>query len=170
MLRSALDANGLWSVTRGLARAEKRYKGLLAECDMRRRNDLDGAGNLSEEALVVFTTFFLETALDQVDYMHSLVQPGRMEARLALILEEEIRVARLTPFTKQMALHLLLYGETHVDRVIDIAGSDRDAGIAALDHLAKAMGLVRFSEGMASFDLPMRLLPRLAPGLFPEDE
>jgi hypothetical protein len=38
-------------------------------CDLPRRSDLDGRGNLSEEALAEFTRFFLEACLDQVRFM-----------------------------------------------------------------------------------------------------
>ena len=58
MLLEALDTGGIWSIARGLARAEDSYKQHLAECDLARRNDLDGRGSLSEEALVRFTGFF----------------------------------------------------------------------------------------------------------------
>jgi Fic family protein/dephospho-CoA kinase len=169
MLRSKLDADGLWSVTRGLARHEKRYKALLSNCDLSRRNDLDGRGNLSEEAMVNFTTFFLETSLDQVEYMHGLVQPTRLEVRISLLVQEEIRVEELTPFTEQMALHLLLYGTAPRERLLKIAGDDVEAANRALDHLIK-IGLASQSNEHLSLELPVRLLPRLLPGLFPEDE
>ncbi|MBM4386964.1 MAG: Fic family protein, partial [Deltaproteobacteria bacterium] len=55
----ALVTKGVWSVARGLARNVKTYRGRLAACDQTRRNDLDGRGNLSEEALAAFTDFFL---------------------------------------------------------------------------------------------------------------
>ena len=51
MLRQALDTGGIWSVARGLARNSAGYKAHLANCDLPRRNDLDGRGSLSEEAL-----------------------------------------------------------------------------------------------------------------------
>jgi Fic family protein len=51
MLLRSLDTGAIWSVARGLARNESEYKSLLAACDMPRRNDLDGRGTLSEEAL-----------------------------------------------------------------------------------------------------------------------
>jgi Fic family protein len=53
-----LDTGAVWSVARGLARNVDAYKGHLAACDAARRNDLDGRGNLSEEALAEFTEFF----------------------------------------------------------------------------------------------------------------
>jgi len=62
-LLDTLDTGSIWSIARGLARNVEDYKKHLANCDMERRNDLDGRGNLSEEALAEFTRFFLETCL-----------------------------------------------------------------------------------------------------------
>ena len=67
----------------------------LAACDLPRRNDLDGRGNLSEAALAELTQFYLETCLDQVAFMEGLVQPDRLRARIQLWAEEEIRVGAL---------------------------------------------------------------------------
>src|SRR5690348_7210086 len=58
MLLETLDTGAVWSVARGLARNANEYKQHLANCDQTRRNDLDGRGNLSEEALADFTRFF----------------------------------------------------------------------------------------------------------------
>ena len=95
MLLTALDTGGVWSVARGLAHSVATYKRLLAECDLPRRNDLDGRGALSEEALAAFTEFFLNTCVDQIAFMESLVQPHRLRARLQLWAEEEHRLGRL---------------------------------------------------------------------------
>lgn len=91
----ALDTGGVWSVARGLARSENSYKARLAACDLPRRNDLDGRGTLSEEALAAFTRFFLETCLDQVRFMEELVQPNRLRDRILLWVEEEVRAGSL---------------------------------------------------------------------------
>ena len=50
-LLETLDTGAVWSVARGLARNVDAYKKHLAACDVTRRNDLDGRGDLSEEAL-----------------------------------------------------------------------------------------------------------------------
>ncbi len=68
-LLEVLDTGGVWSVARGLARNVEKYKTLLQQCDLPRRNDSDGRGTMSEEALVEFTRFFLEVCLDQVTFM-----------------------------------------------------------------------------------------------------
>src|SRR3989442_2951476 len=59
MLLETLDTGAVWSVARGLARNVEAYKKHLADCDGPRRNDLDGRGQLSEEALAEFSRFFL---------------------------------------------------------------------------------------------------------------
>lgn len=71
-------------MARGLARNAGEYKTLLANCDLARRNDLDGRGNLSEEALAEFTRFFLTICIDQVAFMEGLMQPERLRARILL--------------------------------------------------------------------------------------
>jgi Fic family protein len=55
MMLDSLDTGAVWSVARGLARNIDSYKRCLAACDLPRRNDLDGRGNLSEENLAGFT-------------------------------------------------------------------------------------------------------------------
>ena len=81
MMLETLETGGVWSVARGLARNVQQYKNLLANCDQTRRNDLDGRGTLSEEALAEFTRFFLTACIDQVDFMESLTQPDRLRER-----------------------------------------------------------------------------------------
>ena len=65
MMLELLDTGAVRSVARGLARRGNDYKLLLANCDLTRRNDLDGRGTLSEEALAEFTQFFLKVCIDQ---------------------------------------------------------------------------------------------------------
>ncbi len=91
-----------------------------------------------------------------------------MEARVTLLVREEVQVARLTPFAEQMALHLLLYGEAPCQRLLELVGDNRAAAEKALAHLADHTGIVRLEGSAATFDLPLRQLSRLLPGLFPE--
>jgi hypothetical protein len=95
LLLDALDTGGIWSVSRGLARNVDAYKAHLAACDLPRRNDPDGRGNLSEETLAAFTRFFLEICLDQVTFMEGLVQPDHLRTRILLWAEEQTRLDRL---------------------------------------------------------------------------
>jgi Fic family protein len=169
MLLETLDTGGIWSIARGLARNSRAYKSHLATCDRPRRNDLDGRGNLSEEGLATFTTFFLETCLDQVKFMEELVQPDRLRNRILLWAEEEIR-AGLLPAKAGNILEAILYrGELPRGDVAGILGaSDRHARriVAALSEY----GVIASESTRAPLRLtfPARLASRWLPGLFPE--
>ena len=110
-LLDTLDTGGIWSVSRGLARNVAAYKTHLADCDLQRRNDLDGRGNLSEETLASFTRFFLETCIDQVAFMEGLMQPDRLRARILRWADEETRVDALPPKTGAILEAVLYRGE-----------------------------------------------------------
>jgi Fic family protein len=152
MMLIALDTGGVWSIARGLARNVDKYKGLLSECDLPRRNDLDGRGTLSEEALVNFTKFFLETCIDQVNFMRELMQPDRLRARVLTWAEEE---ARLGSFGKSAVLVIeavLFRGELpRADIAGLIRGSERSA--SRLASQLNAFGVLTSSSSRA----PLRL-------------
>ena len=69
MMLDRLDSGAVWSVARGLARKVQEYKRLHSNCDVPRRNDPDGRGALSEEALAESTQFFL-TVLHRPSEFH----------------------------------------------------------------------------------------------------
>lgn len=79
--RSGFAGYGLWNVSRGLA-LRKLYKQFLAAADEHRDNDFDGRGNLSNRTLVEFCRFFLETCLDQAEFMNSMLRLGDFHRRL----------------------------------------------------------------------------------------
>ena len=169
VLLDALDTGGLWSIARGLARSVEVYKRHLAACDQSRHNDLDGRGNLSEEALAGFTRFFLTTCIDQVGFMESLVQPDRLRSRILLWADEEIRLGTLPPKAGNILEAVLYRGELprgDADSVVGtgerqarrIVSSLVDKGVLASDHPRAPLRLV-FPAGVAA---------RWMPGLFPE--
>jgi Fic family protein len=168
-LLETLDTGGVWSVARGLARRVADYKSHLAACDLERRDDLDGRGHLSEEALAGFTRFFLETCLDQVSFMEGLVEPGRLRARISLWVEEEVRMGAL-PARAGSILEAVLYrGELPRGQVADVLGvSDRQARrvVAALAERRVLTSETPRSPLHIAF--PAELAGRWMPGLFPE--
>ena len=169
MLLDTLETGGIWSIARGLARNSRSYKSHLAACDLPRRNDLDGRGNLSEEGLATFTTFFLQTCLDQVKFMEELVQPNRLRNRILLWAEEEVRAGSL-PAKAGSILEAILYrGELPRGEVASILGaSDRHARrvVAGLNE----HGVIASESTRAPLRLtfPAKLASRWMPGLFPE--
>lgn len=171
LLFDALDTGGLWSVARGLARAETTYKQHLQACDLQRRNDLDGRGNLSEEALADFTRFFLETCIDQVSFMRRLMEPDRLRGRIMLWAEEEARGGRIPGKSRELLGALLYRGEVPRGEVADIVGaSPRTARRVVSDLLDR--GVLQSASPRAPVQLrfPAELAGRWMPGLFPERE
>ena len=169
MLLEALDTGGVWSIARGLARNVRTYKEHLAACNLPRRNDLDGRGNLSEEALAAFTRFFLETCLDQVKFMEELVQPDRLRNRILLWVEEEARAGTL-PLMAGRILEAILYrGELPRGDVPDLLGASDRHSRRAVSALIE-QGVVASASTRAPLRLafPAKLAPRWMPGLFPE--
>jgi Fic family protein len=169
MLLEALDTGGIWSVARGLARAESTYKGHLAACDSTRRNDLDGRGNLSEEGLADFTRFFLQTCIDQVQFMGGLAEPDRLRDRILIWAEEEIRAGSLPPKSGKVLEALLYRGEVKRGEVADLLGTGERQARRLTAALLKC-GVVKSESSRAPLHLafPAKLAPRWMPGLFPE--
>jgi Fic family protein len=168
-LLETLDTGSVWSVARGLARNVEDYKKHLAACDAPRRNDLDGRGNLSEEALAAFAEFFLKTSIDQVSFMESLMQPDRLRARILIWAEEEIKLKTLPPRSGRVLEALLYRGELPRGEIATVAGvverharrvvsALTDRGVLASDGPRAPLRLV----------FPAALASRWMPGLFPE--
>ena len=168
-LLETLDTGGIWSVARGLARNVATYKEHLANCDLPRRNDLDGRGNLSEEALASFSRFFLEICLDQVSFMESLVQPDRLRARILLWVEEEIRLGNLPPKSGNVLEAVLYRGELPRGDAASIVGTgDRQARRIVSALLERDVLTSESPRSPLRLAFPAGLAPRWMPGLFPE--
>jgi Fic family protein len=168
-LLESLDSGAMWSAARGLARNVSAYKNHLANCDLPRRNELDGRGNLSEEALAEFTRFFLGVCIDQVSFMEELVQPERLRARILLWTEEEIRLGKLPPRSGSVLEAVLYRGELpRGDAAALVSTGERQARrivSALLDY-----GVLRSVSPRAPLHLafPATLAARWLPGLFPD--
>lgn len=169
MLLEALDTGGVWSIARGLARNVRSYKSHLAECDLPRRNDLDGRGNLSEEGLASFTRFFLKTCLDQVKFMEDLVQPDRLRNRILLWVEEEVRADALPPKAGSILEAILYRGELPHGEVAGIIGaSDRHARRVVAALTERGVLVSESTRAPLRLAFPAKLAPQWMPGLFPE--
>jgi len=169
MLLDALDTGGVWSVARGFGRNVAAYKGYLAACDLSRRNDLDGRGNLSEETLADFTRFFLETCIDQVTFMESLVQPQRLRTRIMLWAEEETRLGNVPPKTGNVLEAILFRGELPRGEVAGALGTTpRHARRIVSALLEKSVLMSKGPRDPLLIAFPASLAARWMPGLFPE--
>ena len=169
VLLETLETGGIWSIARGLARNENSYKGHLVSCDSPRRNDLDGRGPLSEEALGAFTRFFLDTCLDQVRFMEELAQPNRLGDRIRQWVEEEARAGALPARAGQVLEAVLFRGELPRGDVPTLLGtSDRQARRVVSALLKRRVLASESTRAPLFLTFPAALASRWMPGLFPE--
>lgn len=170
LLLEALNSGGVWSIARGLAINEQQYKELLANCDQSRRNDLDGRGNLSEEALLDFTRFFLELCLDQVAFMENLMQPDRLKSRIVSWVEREIQQAKL-PQKSGRLMEAILYRGGELPRgdaakVLNVGTRQARRIVSSLTETGSLIS--ESSRAPLYLNLPAHLAGDWMPGLFPE--
>jgi Fic family protein len=169
MLLESLDTGAVWSVARGLARNVTEYKELLSNCDAPRRNDLDGRGTLSEEALAAFTTFFLKVCIDQVSFMEELAQPDRLRSRIVLWADEEVKLGTLPAKAGNILEAVLYRGE--------LPRGEADTVVGAGERHARRIVAALIERGVLESEtprtplrlrFPAALAYRWMPGLFPE--
>jgi len=169
MLLEALDSGGVWSISRGLARPESEYMRHLAECDLERRNDYDGRGTRNEEALARLSKFFLNTCLDQISFMESLVQPAKLRARILTWTEEETRTGALPAKAGQVLEAVLYRGELprgEVPGLLDLSERQARRVISAL--LEREALSSNSTRAPLRLNFPAHLASRWMPGLFPD--
>ena len=165
---------GLWSPLRGFARSTDRYYALLADADSLRRGDLDGRGNLSEQALIAWIDYVLDTCLDQVGFMSGMLDFETMKARIeaCLVFEATVEKSGVRQESLRGLHYLFLSGEeiARGDFKSMLGMSDRGA-TDALGALVKR-GLLKSDspQGKVRFGLPQHALRFLFPRLWPEAE
>lgn len=169
MLLDALDTGGVWSVARGLGRTAQDYKRHLAACDLPRRNDLDGRGALSEEALASFTSYFLQICIDQVDFMAGLVEPNRLRTRIHRWIDEEAALGNLPAKAGTIIDAILYRGELPRGELDAVVGSgERHARRIAATLLDLGVIVSESSRAPLRMAFPAALASRWMPGLFPD--
>lgn len=172
MLLEALNSGGIWSIARGLSRKEREYKSHLAACDLQKRNDLDGRGNLSEEELVEFSAFFLEVCIDQVQFMSRLMQPTALQKRIMEWAKEEERLGGILPRSTRVLAYILTHRELQRKDVNEVVGFDSRKARRVTALLAKR-GIITARTHKAPFRialaLPAAIAPAFMPGLYPKN-
>jgi Fic family protein len=81
-IQAGAGGDGLWTLSRGLARNVDRYRELLDSADHKRRHDTDGRGYLSEAALGEFCNFILDCANDQIAFMKEMLNLPLLTKRI----------------------------------------------------------------------------------------
>jgi Fic family protein len=123
LIRHGIDGHGLWTLSRGLARWRQRYYACLESADQGRRSDLDGRGNLSDAALAEFCVFFLETVLDQVQFMGGLLGLPALRTRVERYFQfQALHLKRYREEIMKVTRTLVDEGEIPRSRVRQITG------------------------------------------------
>ena len=160
----------LWSVARGLARQQERYKALLMAADGAREGDRDGRGNLSQRALVEFCSFFLESAIDQVRFMRGLLDPAEMLRRMEIHIEEEVRAKRLPKGSFPVLREAVIAGEVERGIVPVLTGQGERAARMVTSALSdKGMLVAKSHRAPLRLAFPVSAAERWFPLLYPAD-
>lgn len=169
MIRAGVDGDGLWTLSRGIARARGSYYQHLRAADRGRAGDLDGRGNLSDKALAGFCIYLLEQVLDQIRFMLDLIDPANLVSRMEKYFhfvrtDLEPRFQRALP---ELLAALVVEGELPRGAVGGIVGLK---GTAAREVIRKALdeGLVSSpsEKGLLRIAFPDKVVEYWLPGLF----
>jgi Fic family protein len=166
---AGIGAHGLWSVSRGLARGiESRtdYKRMMDATDRPRQGDLDGRGNLSQKALVEFTMWFLNTCLDQINFMSSLFEINTLARRLKNYVEKS---DTLKPEAARLLEEALIRGEFERGETSRITGLPERTARRILNDVIET-GLLKSEtpKGPVSLRFTTQAQDILFPRLFAE--
>ncbi len=169
MIATGLDGEGLWTLSRGLARSRPTYYKHLQEADQPRLNDYDGRGNLIDKALSSFCVFFLTQILDQITFMLNLIEPFKLQERI----ESHLRFVRLDidpkmrNYLTKLLRELVIQGEINRGAVPQIVGLKGTAGREVIRKALDERLITTSSEkGSLKIHFPSEVLESYFPLLF----
>lgn len=167
LIRLGVDGGGLWTLSRGLARQRGEYYIRLAGADRTRENDLDGRGNLSARGLHAFCLFFMQTMLDQIEFMTRLLETGKLLNRIADYIHRESGITQHRARLVRLLEALVREGSVTRGQVADIVGFKPSAARQVIS-LALQEGLVQSAtpKGPLTIAFPAKVLDAYFPRLF----
>ncbi len=169
-LTEGMNTSGLWSMTRGLSRNDASYKTHLSNADLTRWDNYDGRGNLSNKMLKKFCEFYLETAIDQVEYMKKMLDLDAMLKRIHYYTDLMVSKGILKTETRYILEAVFLKGEIPKKEVERVTGkSDKTAKILAESLLNLGLLNVDKTNHLSPYKVnyPISASPLLFPGLYP---
>ncbi len=130
-----LDANGIWSMSRGLARKKSEYYKFLSLADADRQNDRDGRGTLTNKGLCDFCRFYLEVMRDQMEFMLSLLRLEKIIDRYARLLRETF--PKNSELYTRIIREIWISGEMPRGKASQITGMSERTSRSILSELEK---------------------------------
>jgi Fic family protein len=169
-IQADLDSNGLWALSRGLARKREQYYAALETADEHRYNDYDGRGNLSQRGLDTFVDFILDVAIDQIGYMSQLLEIDGLLERLSQYVEILAARGTLDISAKHVLSEVLLRGEIERGEIPRITGKpERTARRITQSLLQMELLTSESAHGVLRLNFPMKSVPFIFPALFPSE-
>jgi Fic family protein len=161
-----IGGDGLWSVSRGLARGLSdpgEYNRMMDFADSPRRGDRDGRGSLSQAALKTYCEWFLSVTLDQITFSKKLFDLTGLNRRYRRLVEDTIDDKRAPDLISAVLRYgALERGEAHVV----LRTSERTAR-NTLSTLTKMGYLASVSpKTPVRLAFPLEYRERLFPNLF----
>ena len=167
--KARIDGHGLWAVSRGFARNREDYLASLAAADQPRRGDLDGRGNLTQAGLVGFCKFFLKTAIDQIDFMSSLLDLDGMQKRIQAVVDRQVSFGEMKPEAAHLLRDVFLRGEIARGEIPSLVGMpERSARRVVGSLLAKGYLVSATGKGPVRLGFPASMVGYYLPRLYPE--
>lgn len=158
----------LWSVARGLARDDARYKSLLAQADQPREGDLDGRGNLTQRGLIEFCKFFLIQSVDQIRFMRDLLEPATLLMRMEIYIEEEVRAKRLLRGSFPVLREAVTSGEVARSKIPSLTGyEERSARNVTAGLVERGLLTAETHRAPLRLAFPADVAERWFPNLYP---
>src|SRR5260221_1144722 len=166
--KAEVDGDGLWTISRGLARNRTEYRAALANADEKRMNDFDGRGYLSDRYLGRFCDFFLQTGVDQVDFMSGLLDLDRMQQRITACAQREEATGELMPGAGKVLCAIFLRGEITRGEVHQLVGvSPRTGQKLTGALLARRLTVSDSPKGPLRLGFPSEAAGFYFPNLYP---
>jgi Fic family protein len=167
-VKAGVDSDGLWTISRGLARRKAEYQIALANADEKRVNDLDGRGYLSQRYLGEFCRFFLGTATDQVEFMQELLGLEGMQNRIVGYAERRESSKELPSGSALVLREIFLRGEIVRGDVARIIGaSPRTAQKVTGELLGQRLVTSGTPKGPLRLEFPSDAAGHYFPNLYP---
>lgn len=169
-LNAGIGGQGLWSVSRGLARGltdRGEYKRMMDLADSPRRGERDGRGNLSEAALKTYCDWFLKVTRDQITFSARLFDLTGLDNRYRRLVQDTLDDKRAPDLVSAVLRHGTL---DRGDAQIVLRTSERTAR-NTLSKLTAAGYLTSASpKTPVRLAFPLDYRERLFPNLFGDGE
>ncbi len=169
LARSGLNTGNLWSLSRGLSKRKSEYMSSLRYADSPEIGFVEGQGVLIEEQLADFCQFILETCVDQVEFMRTILGLQEINARIDWYVEKRASQTDrpLPKLAPRLLRALFAEGEIPRARAKEILGVHEKTASRVVSAL-HAEGLVesRSSRAPLVVGLPEHILQYYFPSLF----